>query len=412
MAEFNKQQESPVARAAAEHARRTGRAPEHTASAPGTWVLIGENVDHFGGVTIIGLIGLRAAAAVSPREDGVVSLCASAPYSQPVTGEIRLADLTAHSGSAGDAAASTDRAAVLRRFAGLVQTMVNKQVLSRDTTGFDITIASDIPVGAGLGALYAADAALALALAGGHAEVNEPPMRARLAEICSQSASTYSTLAILRARHTAALRGAAELINVVDYADGSLTTALHPGKLGVRIFSIARQLGAPYAEQKERIAVWRGFIDDAANNFGVSSLRELPDSVDRVGDWVEARHDVGDEHAPEPATARRWVSFCESETLRSLATAKALRSRRGNELFTLLNSRCEAHSIETPDELVSLALERGAVAARPAAAGTSQAVIAFVPVRRAEDFARKFAQDFEVVEVTPGEPACLEDARG
>lgn len=392
---WNRPEKDPVERAQAAHERRTGAAPAHTASAPGTWVLIGENVDHFGGVTVMGLSSLRAVACVSPRGDDAITVHAEGPYAEPVEGSTTLTQLAAGQGSAG----------LTRRFAGLVQTMIARQVLPRDTSGLDITVVSDIPLGAGLGSLYAADAAVALALAGGHEDRDEPPMRARLAEICSASVNTYSSLAVLRARHTVALRGVAEQVSVVDYADGSLTPAPYPGKLGVRIFSIAAALGQPHGEQKERIAVRRGFIDDAVSNFGVASLRELPDSVDRVTEWVEARRDAGDNGAPDPAVARRWVRFCETETLRSLAAAKALRSRRGNELFTLLNSPSEAHDIDTPDALVQLALERGAAAARPAAAGTSQAVIALVPLHTADDFASRFAHDFEVVEITPGVPA-------
>lgn len=399
MATWNSPAASPVERAKAQHAELTGAQPLRTASAPGTWVLIGENVDHFGGVTIMGLSDLRVAAAASPREDERIVVHTLGPYVDEFHGETSLAELA--DGTVDDP--------LLRRFAGLVQTMINRQVLSRDTTGWTITIVGDVPVGAGLGALYAADAAIALALAGGSDEVNEPPMRARLSEICSHSMATYSSLALLRARHTVALRGAEHQVSVVDYADGSLTAAANPAKMGVRIFTVAAELGQPHAAQKERIAMRRDFIDEAVANFGVSSLRELPDAVDRVVEWVEARADAGDETAPDPAVARQWVHFCETETLRSLATAKALRSRRGNELLTLLNSRSEAHDIVTPDALVRLALERGAAAARPAAAGTSQAVIAFVPVRKADEFAAAFEQGYEVVEIHPGAPARLED---
>lgn len=397
---WNPPAQSPAERAAAAHAKRTSNAPVHTASAPGPWVLIGENVDHFGGVTIVGLSHLRVAASVSPREDDTIALHAEAPYAEPVQLEATLAELA--NGEIEDP--------LMRRITGLVQTLIHRQVLSRDTAGLDITVVSDVPMGAGLGALYAADAAIALALAGANPEINEPPMRARLAEICSHAAATYSSLAVLRARHTVALRGAESQVSVVDYADGSVAPAPHPGKLGVRIFSLSKRLGLPHGEQRELIALRRDFIDAAAANFGVASLRELPDNVERVVDWVQARRDTGDADAPDPATARQWVQFCESETLRSMATAKALRSRRGNELFTLLNSPNEAHDIATPDELVALALERGAVAARPAAAGTSQAVVAFVPVREADNFANQFAEDFEVIEVLPGAPARLEDA--
>ena len=58
------------------------------ASAPGTWVLIGENVDHFGGVTLAGTAALRAAAAVSPRPDRVVAVSARGPLGQEFSAQL------------------------------------------------------------------------------------------------------------------------------------------------------------------------------------------------------------------------------------------------------------------------------------------------------------------------------------
>ncbi|MDN8605095.1 galactokinase family protein [Corynebacterium ureicelerivorans] len=388
MAVFETPSQSPAQRVRAAHPG-FGR----VASAPGTWVLIGENVDHFGGVTLVGTAALRAAAAVSPRPDRVVSVSARGPLGQEFSAQLPFDE------EPGDGLG--------RRWWGLVHTLVQRQVLPRDTAGMDITVESDVPVGAGLGALYAADAAIALALAGAHDDVDTAPFRARLAEICSHAMATYSSLPVLRARHSAALRGA-EGVSVVDYADGSLTQAPHPSRHGVRVFSVAASLGAPFAKSREAIAAHRAFIDAACTNFGVASLRQLPDAPGRVAQWVEARRAAGDDTAPDPGTARRWVTFCESETLRSLAASKALRSRRANELFTLLNSASEAHSLATPDALVALARERGAVAARPAATGTSNAVIAFVPVQEADAFASSMAREYEVVEVAAGEPARLE----
>lgn len=385
MAVFEPPVQSPVERLRAGAGR--------VASAPGTWVLIGENVDHFGGVTLAGTTSLRAAAAVSPRTDGIVSVTARGPLGQEFSAQMPYDE------------EPTDGLA--SRWWGLVHTLVQRQVLSRDTSGLDITVESDVPVGAGLGALYAADAAIALALAGGHDDVDTAPFRARLAEICSHAVATYSSLPVLRARHSVALRGA-EGVSVLDYADGSLTQAPHPSRHGVLVFSVAPELGTPFTESSEAIAAHRTFIDAACANFGVASLRQLPDAPGRAVQWVQARRAAGDTAAPEPETARRWVQFCESETLRSLAAAKALRSRRANELFTLLNSSSEARSLATPDALVALARERGAVAARPAATGTSGAVIAFVPVQEADAFAETMAREFEVVEVAAGEPARLE----
>ena len=388
MAVFETPSQSPAQRVRAAHPG-SGR----VASAPGTWVLIGENVDHFGGVTLAGTAALRAAAAVSPRPDRVVAVSARGPLGQEFSAQLPFDEEPADG--------------LGRRWWGLVHTLVQRQVLSRDTAGVDITVESDVPVGAGLGALYAADAAIALALAGAHDDVDTAPFRARLAEICSHAMTTYSSLPVLRARHSVALRGA-EGVSVVDYADGSLTQAPHPSRHGVRVFSVAASLGEPFAESREAIAAHRAFIDAACTNFGVASLRQLPDASARVAQWVEARRAAGDDTAPDPETARRWVTFCESETLRSLAASKALRSRRANELFTLLNSASEAHSLATPDALVALARERGAVAARPAATGTSNAVIAFVPVQDADAFAGSMAREYEVVEVAAGEPARLE----
>lgn len=399
MALFTPPATSPVDRVRGAHHTRTGTAPVTVASAPSTWVLIGENVDHFGGVTLAGTGSLRAAAAVSPRSDNVISIVATGPLGDDVAAETTLQELAD--------GAITDPLA--KRWTGLVQALIQRQVLSRDTAGLDITVASDVPLGAGLGALYACDCAVALALAGGHDEVDTAPFRARLAEVCSHAVSTHSSLALLRARHTVALRGGGDTVSVVDYADGSVTQAPHPGKHGVRVFSLAAQLGQPYGSQKQAIASRRDFIDAAAANFGVASLRQLPENVDRVVQWVDARRAAGDESAPEPEVARSWVQFCETETLRSLAAAKALRSRRGNELFTLLNSPSEQHDLETPDALVALARERGALAARPAATGTSEAVLAFVPLESAEGFAARMAAEYEVVEVRAGAPAKVED---
>ncbi|OEY04216.1 galactokinase [Corynebacterium sp. BCW_4722] len=399
MARYVAPDTAPVERAREAHRARTGADPKRVASAPGTWVLIGENVDHFGGVTLAGTASLRAAAAFSERDDDVISIAATSSLGDTFEAQTTLAELSD----------GTPQDPLARRWAGLVQTLIQRQLLSRDTAGLDITIAGDVPLGAGLGALYACDCAIALALAGGSEEVDTAPFRTRLAEVCSHAVATYSSLALLRARHTVALRGG-EQISVVDYADGSLTQAPSPSRHGARVFSLATELGRPHDRQKEAIAARRDFIDAAAANFGVTSLRQLPENVERVVQWVNARSEAGDETAPEAGVARSWVQFCETETLRSLAAAKALRSRRGNELFTLLNSPSEQHDLETPDALVALARERGAQAARPAATGTSDAVIAFVPLDAADDFAEGMAAEFEVVEVLPGEVARVDEA--
>ena len=135
MARFKPPAQSPVERVRAAH---PGASPR-VATAPGTWVLIGENVDHFGGVTLAGTASLRAAAAVSPRRDGLLSFTARGPLGQELVAQTPYDDAPA--------------AGLERRWWGLVHTLVQRQVLSRDTAGLDVTVESDVPVGAGLGAL-------------------------------------------------------------------------------------------------------------------------------------------------------------------------------------------------------------------------------------------------------------------
>lgn len=403
------------------HRSHTGNAPAHTADAPGTFIVVGENSDHFGGITIVGLTGLRAAAAVSPRADSTIAVhaefagvtvdetadCARiaqlADRDEPGADPADAAD--ANSDDSGSAEAFEHTLAV--RFGGLVHTLVGRQMLSRDTAGMDITVIADLPLGAGLGALHAADAAVALALLGGDEEVDTAPLRTRLADIASQSARTFSHLPVLRARHSAALRGKEGTVSVIDYADGSLTQAPHPAKVEVRIVSVAPSHGEAFADKSRAVQEGREFIDDACANFGVASLRQLPNAADRVVEWVDARHQVhGKDSAPTLETARAWVDFGEAETELSATAARALRSMRADEFFEVIGAPEQTPGLPAPDQIVQLLTLRGARAARPAAAGMSAAALAYIPSAKADNAIADLAADgLAVVEITPGAPA-------
>lgn len=408
---------SAAQRVAELHAQITSAEPVSVASAPATWILGGEGADQFGGNTVVGLSQLRAAAAVSTRQDSLLSLnvlssdSAGSAASAELSGKVDLA------ATRGDDSPSAETPAqrMAGRAAGLVHSLISRQMLSRDTAGFDITIVSDIPTGAGLGALHAGDAALALALASfaGTEELEAAPTRARLAEICSASAAAHSRLPILRARHTAALRGAEETISVIDYSDNAVTQAPHPGRMGVRVFSVAAVLGTPYDEQAEQVAAQRAFIDEACTNFGVPALRQLPGATERVVEWVKARREItGVDSAPEPEMARQWVRYCEEETQHCHAMAKALRSQRAEEFFNLFNAAPAPHDISCPDRLIAHVREHGAVAARPACAGMSQAVIVLVAHQQVPDFLAAVAEDHEVIAIHPGGVAGVDTRAG
>lgn len=392
-------------RVAQAHRSRTGHAPAHTADAPGTFIVVGENSDHFGGITIVGLTDLRAAAAVSPREDSTIAVHAefAGVTVEETTDCTRIAQLAEHNEPADENPART----LAERFGGLVHTLVGRQMLSRDTAGMDITVIADIPLGAGLGALHAADAALVLALMGGDEEIDAAPLRTRLADIASQSARTFSHLPVLRARHSAALRGKEGTVSVIDYADGSLTQAPHPAKAEVRIVSVAPSHGEPFVDTAQAVQEGREFIDDACANFGVASLRQLPNAADRVVEWVDARRQVhGTDSAPTLETARAWVDFGAAETELSANAARALRSMRTDEFFEVIGAPEQTPGLPAPDQLVQLLTLRGARAARPAAAGMSAAALAYIPSTKADNAIADLSADgLAVVEITPGAPA-------
>lgn len=390
-------------RVAPAHRERTGTAPLHTADAPGTFIVVGENSDHFGGVTIVGLTSLRAAAAVSPREDDTITVFCdfAGTLIDGATTSTRISSLAEQDSADGDSEFT-----LAERFGGLMHTLVGRQMLSRDTAGMDITVIADIPLGAGLGALHAADAAVALALLGGDEEIDAAPLRTRLADIASQAAASFSRLPVLRARHSAALRGHDGKVSVIDYADGSLTQAPYPGHAGVRVFSVAASHGEPFTDEARSVDEGRTFIDEACSNFGVASLRQLPNAADRVVEWVNARHQVhGTDSAPSLETARAWVDFGEAETELSANAARALRSMRTDEFFDVIGEPERTPGLPAPDQLVQLLQVRGARAARPAAAGMSQAALAYIPDSAADEALAGLDSDgLAVVEIHPGAP--------
>lgn len=411
-------------RVSAAHVDAIGIAPTHIASAPATWAFIGEHVDYFGGVVIAGLSDLRAAVAVSARNDGTinVSYTCSADSDSPQEDSItlmQLAELAAAQQLDTDSEGLTvypdpPAGGMAARWGGVVHTMINRQLLSRDTAGFDITVVSDIPCNAGLGAYSAVDVALALALVGEDSELKDAPVRARIADVCTQAAGCFSAIPPVHARHSSALRGAEDAVTIVDYADGSVTHAPHPVTQEVQAYAITAPQDFDAVEAGAELRRRERFIDAACHAFGTESLRMLPDAPQRVIDWLQAVHKVyGAQGQPSIAEATQWLAFYEEETQRAKEFASALRSRRGAALFPLLEQSQGGlngvYDLGAAPHLAQLAMSRGALAARCAFAGVFNSVIAYVPAKNALNFAADLAGDrLAVCALNPGAPAVLE----
>lgn len=457
------------------HTELYGVAPTFLAHAPATWSVIGEHVDHAGGVVVMSLAGQRAAVSVSPREDHkfVVhfrrdSLADGRGTGKPAAAEDsttvkEIATLfSQQQPDVDDSGKPTTpplpRGGLVHRLGGIVWMMMQRQLLSRDTSGMNITVVSAITPNSGLGEYAAIDSALALALQSDAPDVDEAPLRARLAEVCAQAGELFSSTVTLRARYSAALRGAdagtgsnagssagsrsgsgaGAQVSVLDYADGSLTKAVHPVSRELAAFAVTvpqdvstnddTSTGESNAGntspgddsettaatgQSDEIRTRNRFVDSARQAFGAQSLRLLPDAPARVTQWLSAVHQVhGTDGVPELHESRTWLDFHTAETERAQRFAHAIRSQRARDIWPLLRDSQQAlqddYTLDASMELAQLCQVRGAIGARAAAAGTSKAVIAYVDKKKAENFAHDLVADGLVVtRLIPGDIAQL-----
>ena len=389
--------------------------PTGGATAPATWTMMGEHTDYSGGVVLGTIAQWTTAVTVGSNTQGVVNV---AVVARDAGGTISTEDLVQqHSLPVAEIAARAaaqqttvnahsrpvtppvPEGGIAARLGGIAWSMIHRQMLSRDTQGLDITVVSTIPVGVGLGEVEAAEVATALALFTD--ETHDAPTRARLAEVCSQSANMFAEITPLRARHTLALRGEQGKMSVIDYADGSVTQVPHPvGKsTGLEAFVVCAPGHADLTADSGQIRHRQEFIDAATRAFSVESLRLLPDATTRVIDWLQAVIEVaGRGDLPTVDQARSWLGFWEAETLRVQHLCSALRSRRLQDISALLafsqQELVRLHGLSDTDQAIAeLCLTRGALSARNANAGITHGVIVLVDARKAPNFSTDLSDD-------------------
>ncbi|QGU01654.1 galactokinase [Corynebacterium kalinowskii] len=381
-----------------------------TAVSPATWNFLGEHTDHVGGLVINATAPLHVAVAASPREDDTIMVTT---HELDVDGDVQsftdsvtlyevsqCAAQLQHGGS--DASPSLTLGGPGVRLAGVVWSMVNRQYLSRDTKGFNITVVSEIPARVGLGDEVAAEVAFASILAESSEHKLDAPLKARLAEICASSAQLFSAVPSFRARYTAALRGSEDAFNIVDYADGSVT---HAPMLRDATDYASFLVALPHDEPVTDIAERKRFVDEAAAAFGVDYLRRLPDATQRVTQWLTAMHKANEaDDYPGLEEAHRWLSFFERETERATKASMVLRARKAKEALSLVgDSQRDLESLyqvvpEKETALANLCLARGALAVRSAAARLAGAVIVHAEAKKSTNLISDLAADgFTVV---------------
>ena len=213
----------------------------------------------------------------------------------------------------------------------------------------------------------------------------------------------------MKARYTTGIRGRAGFINILDFADGSITQAAHPAKPNkVVALSVFAPVGKTQpAEIKRR----QDFIEEATKAFGAESIRLLPDAQTRVLDWLKAVHEVrGTDGVPAPIEAGQWLDFHAAELESATTAVQLIRARRLTQLYPVLadsqNHMATLYGTsDTCNQIAQLYLNRGALSAH---SGISNAVITLIDAKTAHNFTTDLSDDgFLVTVLNDGVPAEL-----
>lgn len=266
-----------AAAAARAYTERHGRTPKGVWFAPGRVNLIGEHTDYNQGFVLPFALGAGVAVAAGSRRDGLFALWSrqSGGTATPAIAELRPGSIT------GWAAYALGMPWALRE-AGY------------EIGGANITIDSDLPMGAGLSSSAALECAVGLALTELYG-LSLP--RAELARIASRAENEFAgaPTGIMDQSATLLCRAGSALL--LDCQTGETAALpLDPGASELCFLVIDTR--ARHELTDGRYAIRRSSCETAARNLGVASLRDVSDKprcIARIGDPVlrrRARHVV------------------------------------------------------------------------------------------------------------------------
>ncbi len=338
----------------------TGHAPTGVWSAPGRVNLIGEHTDYNDGFVLPFAIQLRTYAAASLRDDDRIRV-ASTFAADPV--EVAVADLDTLFPSAGAPTVPEWSAYVL----GVAWAL---RALTPDAPGrgFDLAIASDVPVGAGLSSSAAIEGATASALNDLWALDLDPVTLARAGRRAENEAVGAPTGIMDQMASMLGQPDAATFLDCRTLDAVSSPTGFAPAGLEVLVMDTKVSHSHSTGGYRER----REACERGAALMGVPALRDL--GVDDLPRAAELMDDV---------TFRR-VRHVVTEDQRVLDTVRMLREQGPRAIGDLLvashASMRDDFEISVPelDLAVDTALVAGAVGARMTGGGFGGAAIALV----------------------------------
>jgi galactokinase len=360
------------------------------ASAPGRVNLIGEHTDYNGGLCLPLALTQRTTVSLTTRGDDRLRLTSA---QEDETWEGRVPDGTGE-GADGWAAYVT----------GVVWALRGD---GHEVPGFEATIESDVPVGAGLSSSAALECSVATALAGVLGlDLADRGVRRRLATACIRAENDYVGAPTGGMDQTVAMLAEAGHALLLDFADGSATPVELPvEKAGLVLLVIDTRVShaltdGSYGNRRTESAA-------AARALGVKSLRDAgPAAVESLDDPV----------------LRRRARHVVSENLRVLAAVGAIGDRDWDSLADVLDASHTSMrddfeiSCRELDLAVETARGAGALGARMTGGGFGGSAVALLPRRAVERVQESVTRAFADARLTapayliatPGDAARLE----
>ncbi|MGA8247334.1 MAG: galactokinase, partial [Nocardioides sp.] len=330
--------------------------PAHIASAPGRVNLIGEHTDYNGGLCLPLALPQRTTVSLTRRDDAVLGLSSS------------------QQDAAWEGTVEERPTGWASYVAGVVWAL---RADGYDVPGFDATIDSDVPLGAGLSSSAALECAVAAGVGAMLGLELDEPQRRRLADACVRAENAYVGAPTGGMDQTVAMLARPGHALLLDFADGGvIPVALPLHEAGLTLLAIDTRVrhtltDGSYGDRRSECAA-------AADALGLDSLRDA---------------DLESIESLEPLLRRR-TRHVVTENQRVLEAVSALGTRDWARLGALLDASHVSMrddfeiSCRELDLAVETARGAGALGARMTGGGFGGSAVVLVPVAALSDVRR------------------------
>ncbi|MFY9263286.1 MAG: galactokinase [Actinomycetaceae bacterium] len=346
--------------------------PDGVWASPGRVNLIGEHTDYNGGLSLPIALPHRTYVALRRRSDDVVDMIGDQNKE------------TLWKGTVADIVPGV-KPKWLAYCAGIAWALREDGF---EVPGFDVVIASCVPLGAGLSSSAAVSCAMGLALGDimEHPFDHDDESRARLAQLCVRAENEVAGAPTGGLDQAASLRAAKDHAIVVDSRDGSVEQVplpLRDHDLALIVIDTQASHSLADGQYGQR----RDDCHTAADLLNVPDLREIADTV--------APADLGDVLATLPTDQlRRRVRHVVTEIWRVRDFRAAMAEGDMETAGQLMNASHDSLrddyevSVAELDVVVDAARETGALGARMTGGGFGGSAIALVRAAEAEQIAQ------------------------